>query len=152
MIRFPAFTAFLFMLVCGATAPAQAKKNRIPESVEMALREAERFELLLLDPSERGDFHGWKVIKRSEMRDADVRKTILDELKRAVERSEGIAPREFNKPRYGVRVSSDKNKAEMVISFEEHKAILYLNGRQLTAVALTGEPAKLFDSLSRKEP
>lgn len=147
----------VLLVVCPAFSyvrlAAQERRNEIPEAVENSLRRATRFELFALDPAQKGAFHGWKVVenKQRTVKDEATRNKIANELKRAVSESDGIAPREFEKPQYGVRAVHQGKSTEFVISFKERKAIVYVDGKQLTTVRLTASPVKYFEELLTKE-
>ncbi len=78
-------------------------KNEIPEEAEKILRDAEALELIRLDPNQKGDFQGWKVLKTVAVKDPDVRSKIMNGVKRAIAQSDQVAPRSFRDPRHGLR-------------------------------------------------
>lgn len=150
MIRLIFLAPLAFVLIGVPTATGQAVKNEIPEAAEMILRKGDQFELLALNPSEKGDFYGWKVEKRTMIKDPAVRTKIVDEIKRAVAESNQIAPKEIIKPRYGLRVTRDGKIAELAISFDQKKGVVFVDGKQVAPIRLTDSPVKLLDSLIAK--
>ena len=78
-----AFAAGVFVLLVGVPNPAQQKRpdlylreNKIPERAKMELEQADKFELLSLRPVVRGgDFHGYQVLGKTEILDAETRKS-----------------------------------------------------------------------------
>src|SRR5438094_9762795 len=87
------------LLVLGlallAAPPGRAKEreNKLPAKVLAVLEKADKLELLSLQPDDikrvKGGFHGWEVLGRTEVKDAKVRKQLVDALKKGVQESDG---------------------------------------------------------------
>jgi hypothetical protein len=61
--------------------------SRIPESARAALENADQFELLSIDPDRqqdktKDDFHGWKVLGKTQIKETDTRTKLVAALKK----------------------------------------------------------------------
>jgi hypothetical protein len=122
----PTYRTLALVLMAGlltalGRAEDQPKKNAIPAEAKAVLDKADSFELLSLDPSDReagkDGFHGWKILGKTEVKDADARKKLVAALEKGAEESKGEVARCFN-PRHGIRATHDKKTVELVICFE----------------------------------
>jgi hypothetical protein len=120
-----AFAAGVFVLLVGVPNPAQQKRpdlylreNKIPERAKMELEQADKFELLSLRPVVRGgDFHGYQVLGKTEILDAETRKSLVSALENGAAENHGDAMLCFN-PRHGIHVARHDKEMDFVICFE----------------------------------
>ena len=104
-------------------APLDAKiYNKIPDDLQTMLEKAEQFELLSISPYPPKEkpadaFHGWEVLGKTTVKDAEVRKKLVAAFKKGVEANAGITADCFS-PRHGIRVTRDGKTADFVICFE----------------------------------
>jgi hypothetical protein len=116
-----ALTAALLAGASPCAGEREEKENKIPDAVKAVLDKADSFELLSLEPSERkeakGGFHGWKVLGKTEVKDADTRKDLVAALEKGVAENKGEVAKCFE-PRHGIRATRDKKTVELVICFE----------------------------------
>ena len=78
--------------------------------------------------------------------DAKTRDKVIESILKAVNSSDLVGPRSFDKPRHGIRVTYKGKDLDMLISFGEAWAVLYYDGKEVKWVRLTKEPAKLLDA------
>ena len=96
MVRFLIpILALATTLMVGCTG--KSADSKIPESARAALEKADRFELLSIDPDRqqektKDDFHGWKVLGKTQIKDADTRKKLVAALKKGVGRMMAVPP------------------------------------------------------------
>src|SRR5262245_10421401 len=90
--------AFVSLLTFGISANSadKGKGNKIPAEARAILEKAEQIELLSIDPERpkekpKDDFHGWKVLGRTVVKDAEVRKKLLAAFQKGVEENKGEA-------------------------------------------------------------
>src|SRR5438067_11634669 len=102
-LRLALFVALLAFLALPAVA--QEKKNELPPGVRAVLDKATSVELLSLDPDGLGEgdkvpekdrFHGYRVLGRTTLKDADTRKAVLAALDKGIKDSDGTRARCFN--------------------------------------------------------
>src|SRR5258706_5640491 len=92
------------------TLPAAAQGNVLPEKTLNVLLKAENFELLSLNPEPekvrpKDHFHGYTVLGKTTVKDAAVRKNIVESFKKGMEGE--INPAKCFDPRHGFRATHD---------------------------------------------
>jgi hypothetical protein len=120
MKRLPRIVAVVVAGLCLA-ATACGADNKLPDNITAILDKATEIELLSLDPTPRKDddkdFHGYKILGKTTVKDAETRKALLAALYKGIKDSDGSAAKCFN-PRHGVRATVDSKTVELVICFE----------------------------------
>jgi hypothetical protein len=127
--------------------------NPIPEAATGALDKAGTLELVSLNPERprerpRDNFHGWKVLGRTAVKDKEKCKRLAAALRRGVEESEGVAAACFN-PRHGLRVIRDGKPVDFVICFECLQVQVFEGNRSLKGFLISGSPERAFDKALR---
>jgi hypothetical protein len=102
------------------TLPATAQGNVLPEKTLNVLLKAEKFELLSLNPEPekvrpKDHFHGYTVLGKTEVKDAALRKDIVESFKKGMEGE--INPAKCFDPRHGFRATHEGKTVELVICF-----------------------------------
>jgi hypothetical protein len=128
-----------------------ADGNRIPADFQAALEKAEHFELLSLDPKRpekapADAFHGWSVLGKTTVKDAEVRKKVVAAFEKGVRENSGIAAACFN-PRHGIRLTNDKKTLDLVICFECFQVQAFVADKRAAGFLVTGSPQALFDDV-----
>ena len=104
------------------------------------LEKAEKFELISLDPSRSADkpkdtFHGWKVLGRTVVKDAETRKQLVAALRKGIEENtrggDAMTLANCFDPRHGVRVTDGDKSVELVICFRCYQIQVYVDGFRL---------------------
>lgn len=108
-------------LACLVVTAAPRADNKLPEAARTILEKAEQFELLSVDPKpqkedEKDGFHGHKVLGKTAVKDADVRKQLVEALVKGMEGE--ITPAKCFNPRHGIRATHDGKTVELLICFE----------------------------------
>ena len=147
----PSVFVLVFFLLFSATAAEQSswnsKENHLPETALAILEQADKFELLGLDPRplQAGDgFHGYAIVERTEIKDQATRKKLISALMASMQASHGDVAICFN-PRHGISATSKGRQADLVICFECLQAKLY--GDRKGEFLVTASPQKLFDGV-----
>ena len=73
-----------------------------------------------LEPKDGKDadrFHGWKVLGQTTIKDADVRKKVLDAVLKGIQENKGEAANCFQ-PRHGLHATHEGKTVDLVICFE----------------------------------
>ena len=145
--------ALAVILLAGVAASAadKEKENQICEPALTVLEKAEQIELLSLNPERpqekpKDGFHGWKVLGKTTVKDADTRKKLIAAFKEGVAKNDGTAALCFN-PRHGIRATHDGKTAEFVICFECLHGQTYLGDKQLKGFLTTSFPEKAFNKI-----
>jgi hypothetical protein len=141
----------LALLALSATG-CRAAGNDLPKDVRAVLDKADRFELLSLDPTRqkekpKDDFHGWKVLGKTEVKDAAARKNVVAALYKGIADSDGSVAACFN-PRHGIRATHDGKTVELVICYECLSMQAFL-GETRSSALTTRSPQKTFDEVLR---
>jgi hypothetical protein len=152
MIRsgIPACVLATTLLVgCGVTSAG----SKMPASAKAVLEQADQFELLSIDPHRpqekpQDDFHGWKVLGRIQIKDAETRNKLLAALKKGVNDNDGIAAACFD-PRHGIRVTHEGKTMDLVICFECFQVQVYAAEKREHDFLTTGSPQRVFDEVLR---
>lgn len=118
LARLALFAAAVAALTAG---PARsADKNKMPESALKVLQNATELELYSIDfahmDKEKTGFHDMKVVGKTTVKDADVRKKLVAEFVKGME-GDLVPARCFN-PRHGIRATHDGKTVDLVICFE----------------------------------
>jgi hypothetical protein len=161
-------SASVILLVIGwlVAAPrlaelrAQEKKNAgdnvIPAEFNKALEAAKSLDLYSLDPNtpvEKGnaDFHGWKVLGKTELKNEPLAKLLAAFKKGAHEANRKVSAGCF-RPRHGIRVRLDGSSYDFVICFECVAVMLYkdreADGKNGFHVSKT--PAEIFNQFLKE--
>lgn len=135
-------------LVVG-TATAAERGNKLPADAQAILDKAEQFELFSLDPDRRhadakdkDSFQGWKVLARTTVKDAEVRKKVLAALTKGMADSDGTVANCFN-PRHGLRATHDGKTLDLVICFECKRIEVVVDGKK-SGVRTTASPQSVL--------
>jgi hypothetical protein len=134
---------------CSADNKGPAYHNEIPGSAKAALEKADQFELLSVDPAQnKGNFHGFRVLGRTQVKDADTRKKLVAAFEKGVEENDGGAGMCFN-PRHGIRVTYKSKVVEFVICFQCSHVDVYGDEKR-DHFLTTGSPQPVFDQVLRE--
>jgi hypothetical protein len=127
------------------------KGDTIPDQARAILEKAEQMEPLSLHPDRpqekpEGDFHGWKVLGETVVKDAETRKKLVAASARGVQENGGKVALCFN-PRHGIRATHDGKTADFVICFECFHGHTYVGDNLPRGFLTTGSPEKEFDKV-----
>jgi hypothetical protein len=156
LFRLALFALLAACLAAPVVAQEQAK-NELPADVRAVLDKATTVELLSLDPTpigkgedvpEKERFHGYRVLGRTTLKDADKRKAVLAALDKGIKDSDGRVARCFN-PRHGIHAVQDGKTADVVICFECLSMEAYLDGKRTGSALTTRGPQATFDKTLR---
>jgi hypothetical protein len=145
--------AFISLITFGISANSadKEKSNKIPDKARAILEKAEQIELLSIDPERpkenpKDDFHGWKVLGKTVVKDAEVRKKLVAAFQKGVEENKGEAALCFN-PRHGIRASHDGKTADFLICFECFHGHTYVGEKEIEGFLTTDSPEAVFDKV-----
>jgi len=144
----------LLVMVLKRGKPIPAKeiidKNKPSDAVREVLDKAKQLELLSLEPDERkaglNDFHGYKVLGSTLIKDKDARKKLLAAFYKGVEDSEGAVAGCFI-PRHGIRAVHDGKTVDLVICFECLSLNIYGPGKEKGQLLIVSSPSNLFNKI-----
>jgi hypothetical protein len=144
--RHVAVLAAIALVGAGRSAGAE-----IPKDARAALEAAAEWELYSLDPTRLTDppkdnFHGWKVLGKTAVKDADTRTTLLAALDKGARDNDGTVAACFN-PRHGIRVKAGDRTIDLVICFECFSASVYAGEEKSGSFLTTGSPQPAFDKV-----
>jgi hypothetical protein len=126
--------------------------NRIPEVVDRLFDKVNAFELYSLDPDDKaagggkGGFHGWKVLGKTEVKEAEARKRLVGALRLGAEDNFGMAAACFI-PRHGVRLKDGGKTVDLVICFQCLSVQVFVDGKQAKGFLTTKDPQKEYDAV-----
>ena len=150
----------LAVLLVGP-APGEDKKDKedpdaefrkLPKEAKEILEAAESFELYSLDPAggklpkDADGFQGWKVLGKTEIKDADTRKKVRAALDKGI--AQGIGAAGCFKPRHGIRATAKDKSVDLVICFE-CMTIMVMVGDKAQAVWTSAAPQKTLNKILR---
>jgi hypothetical protein len=144
-------TGAVLLLVAPAGA---ARDNQIPAAALGALQKAERFELWSLNPERprvkpKDAFHGWRVLGKTQVKDASTRRKLIAALQKGVAENDGRVANCFN-PRHGIRVIFKKKTVDFVICFECFQVQVFGTDKRAGGFLTTGSPQAAFDQVLRE--
>jgi hypothetical protein len=114
-----------------------------------ALEKAEQFELFSLDPkedNEKDGFHWYKILGRTTIKDADVRKKLVQTFGKGIDDFNGLPAKCFD-PRHGIRVRKGDKTYDFLICFHCHLIPIFLGDKQIDTWYTRGDPQALFDKV-----
>jgi hypothetical protein len=141
-------------LLTGASVRAEEKENKIPDELRAILEKAEQFELLSLSPDRPQEqpkvaFHGWKVLGKTTVKDAETRRKLVTAFKKGVAENNGIVAACFN-PRHGIRVTADGKTVDFVICFECDQVQAFVGDKKEPGFLITDSPQAVFDGVLKE--
>ena len=140
--------AVVIVLAAGSRARGE---NIIPDELKTLLEKADKFELISLSPEYLKEkpvdgFHGWKVLGRTTVKDADARKTLLAAFEKGVAENKGEVARCFD-PRHGIRATHGDKTVDLVICFECYQVKVFAGDDLKTDFLVTRSPQPAFDKV-----
>ncbi|MDB6121223.1 MAG: hypothetical protein JWQ71_216 [Pedosphaera sp.] len=131
--------------------------NALPAQVTMALDKGEKFVLYSLESTKLDatgqkssvtkQFHGFRVLGKTEIKKPDARKELLGALYQGIADSSGAIAKCFN-PRHGISVTYSNETVDLLICFECHQIVTFSpHGKMVTT---TDSPMKVFNSALKK--
>jgi hypothetical protein len=132
-------------------ARAADEKNEIPTAARAILDKATDFELYSLDPAQRlddkdGGYHGYKVLGKTAIKDADIRKKLVEALAKSAADNDGTVAGCFI-PRHGIRAKHDGKTVELVICFQCLQVQVFLDDKKDKGFLITSTPQPVFDKV-----
>lgn len=129
-------------------------QNKIPDEARAILDKAGEFELISLDPvrpreKPKDAFHGWKVLGKTTVKDAETRRSLIAAFAKGVEENKGIVAACFN-PRHGIRASHDGKTVDFVICFECFSVQAFMGDKSDKGFLITRSPEALFNKVLRE--
>jgi hypothetical protein len=97
------------------------------------------------NPAENG-FHGWKVLGKTAVKDADVRQKLVAALEKAAADNDGMAAGCFN-PRHGIRVTHGDKTLDFVICFQCFQVEVYAGDQRAKGFLITDAPKTVFNKV-----
>ena len=129
------FIAIFFVPVCAGCSGE--KSNKLSSAARSILENADYMELLSIDPGNReldepppkGDYYGWKVLGKTAIEDSGTQKSIVSAVERGIVEAEGTGAACFW-PRHAIHATYDGKKVDILICFECHQVLVYVDGQE----------------------
>jgi hypothetical protein len=127
--------------------------NDVPPETIAALRNADQYELLSLDPTRTSEappeqFHGWRILGRMKITDAATRRKLNDSLRKGARENDGMAAGCFN-PRHGIHLVKGDQVVDLVICFECLAVDVREEGKRGKGFLVSPSPQRVFDQVLR---
>jgi hypothetical protein len=124
------------------------------------LDNADRYELLSLDPSMRvtldpqqstgpdpqHEFYNHDILGRVTITDSSIRKQLNDALRQGIYDANNTVGSCFN-PRHGIRITHHGKTTDLIICFECRQVEVFEEGRELHGYTTTSSPQSTFDAV-----
>jgi len=129
-------------LLTGTSHAEEKEKNRLPDVLKTVLEKATELEIYSVDPapSKDGEFHGFKILGKTTIKDADKRKELLTKIDAGLANSKGGA--KCFDPRHGIRAVHDGKTVDLVICFACSWVYVYSDQEKREVVLETGSDAQ----------
>jgi hypothetical protein len=140
--------------VCLTLASRVALAEEISADIRGALRSAQQFELLSIDPdpgsaAKAADrLHGYAVLGRTGINDPARRESLIAALEQAAKDNDDRLAMCF-RPRHAVRATSPGKTVDLIICFECMKARVYVDNREQGGFLTTRSPEPMYDAVLR---
>jgi hypothetical protein len=115
--------------------------NSIPKAAIEILDSAEEIELYSLNPK---DLTSWDELGKTTIKDADRRKKLISEFKKAIDESDGLGAACFN-PRHMIKASNKGKVLTLVICFECPRVQLDINNKEKKTLYIGPGAQEFFD-------
>jgi hypothetical protein len=133
----------------------KANRRAAREPLDL-LNQAERFDLLSLDPNDAPNrtrksdesFHGWDVLGTTTVTNVDVRRRLAAALRKGVDDSDLTAYNCFV-PRHGIRFVHNGKRIEFVVCFKCLQVNVYVDGTETSNFLITSSPQATFNEALR---
>ena len=140
------------ILLSVILAVSPLRRNEIPSPAKSILENADRLELLSLEPHYRSDnsaghFYGYPVRRTVVVTSPETREALVSAFERAVEENDGMVAACFN-PRHGLRASKGTKHEDFVICFECLQVVA--RGDVVGEFLISDSAASVFDSVLRE--
>lgn len=129
---------------------------RVPPSAAAALQNADKFELLSLDPerlkpdADEANLYGWKILGTAEITDSMTKEKLVRDFSDGVTGYDGPGKQCFD-PRHAIRVTRDGKMYELLICFECSQVMWYVDGQMSKGTFTIGNsPEPTFDAVLSK--
>jgi hypothetical protein len=141
--------------VCAAVivlaVAARSGAGEIPAETKTALEKAAEWELYSLDPEylkepPKDGFHGWKVLGKTTVKDADTRKALLAALEKGAKDNDGVAAKCFD-PRHGIRIKAGDQTIDLVICFACYQTKVFAGDKPTGGYLTTNSPQPALDKV-----
>ena len=139
---------------------AYLRSPGMPRAAWNALNDADRYELLSLNPYlSKPDYYSHEILGQTIIQDPSVREKLNNALQAGVRASDGKAMACFN-PRHGIRVTRAGVVTDLVICFECRQVEVWRGNRKIASFLVSDSPQSVFDDalksagvpLAPKEP
>jgi hypothetical protein len=133
--------------------------KRLPTDVESILRATDQFELLSLYPYRRGGadesnevthFHGYRILGKTIVTDAEKRDEFISALNRGIEKSKGTMSAACFDPRHGIHAMHSGRTADVLICFDCGYLSIHVNGDDSPLMHFSSMEQPLFDDVLRR--
>jgi hypothetical protein len=119
----------------------------IPHAAWNALNDADRYELLSLNPHlSESDYYGHEILGQTLIQDAAVRERLNNALQAGVRASDGRAYACFN-PRHGIRVTHAGVVTDFLICFECRQVQVWRGDQEIAHFLVSDSPQAVFDDV-----
>lgn len=134
-----------------AFAPVPVFVNEMPAEVKGVLADAEHLTVYLLSNEEGGKRLYNRRVTGGKTVAGHGKKIVLASVYAAIATSDGTALREFKQYRYCLRAIHKGKTVDVLISFAEGKAVIFIDGKmQSKDVRLTSDAKKTLDELLKR--
>jgi hypothetical protein len=128
-------------------ALAHLRSNGIPRAAWNALANADRFELLSLNPDlSKPDYYGHEVLGQTTITDAATRERLNEAFQSGVRANDGRMMACFN-PRHGIRVTHAGVTTDFVICFECRQVQVWRGNQKIAFFLVSDSPQPVFDDV-----
>ncbi len=137
------------VLLALLASTARAEEKDPGDYLVSLLDKATELEVFSLDPmarNEKDGFHGYKILGKTAVKDADTCKLLVTAFKKGVKENKGTAANCFI-PRHGVRFKIDKVTVDLVICFQCFQVHQYYDDKSGPAFLITDSPQPAFNKV-----
>jgi hypothetical protein len=133
--------------------PAVGEENTLPDQAKAILLKAEQIELYSLEPEpdkdkdkDKDTLQGWKILGKTVLKDASVRKSALNAVENGIGKGRGA---KCFDPRHALRATHDGKTVDLVICFECGWVYVYYDKKAERAATLvtSSKPQETLDKI-----
>ena len=126
---------------------AYLRSPGVPRTAWNALNDADRYELLSLNPHlSKPDYYGHEILGQTLVQAPSVRERLNNTLKAGARSSDGRAYACFN-PRHGIRVTHADVVTDLLICFECRQVQVWRGGQKIAYFLVSESPQPVFDEV-----
>lgn len=158
-MRYVVIASFGIFILIATALPAEGGAKQLPDDARAILDNASELELYSLDPNSRDPstdlnetdkadktkVHGWKVLGKTTVKNAETRQKLVAAVKQDVASAGKFA--ECFSPRHAIRAQHEGKTVDLVICFKCRWMYVYIDGKAVADLVIATSSGPLLNKV-----